>query len=274
MSYLKGTSPHSPKGEAVREGQMPTKSTLILIFRTGFRAFFACSLGILPVASKESIPATRKMSGVDVFQRLVDIEARHMSCKSIIDRRYPGDELIFVPPKIDAFRTCVKGPPRESCSAPITAVRNAQTFFRRYYQEGINHASIISRWARQCKRDDVQASYAAKERDLGKLCRSSYLIVPIWREKFWSPPLVGWGGSEDSAWLQQCGTSNYQYWAYYKRRCLIIWRVGAVDSGRVVDSDKNALVREYYDDVDWDVCRVLTTGSLTISTANYGRIGN
>lgn len=256
---------------------MPIKSTrnpVPPLLHIGFTAVLTCLLGIIPVASKESIPATQKMPKIDVFQRLVDIESRHMSCKSVIDRQYPGDELKFVPPKIDAFRTCVKGPPRESCSAPIAAIRNAQTFFRRYYQDRIDHASIVARWAKQCKRDDIQPSYAAKNRDLGKLCRTSYLLVPIWHEKFSVPRLVGWGGWESSASLKQCGTSNYQYWAYYKRRCALIWRIGASDSGRIANSDNNQLVREYYDDVDWDVCRILATGSVTISTTNYDGIRN
>jgi hypothetical protein len=232
------------------------------------------ALSIIPALAHESDdkwyrPATENMSADRVFERLVDIESRHIACRAQVTRDNRAETLADRRKMLVDFGACIAGPPRHTCRAPIIAAETAQLYFDQYYT--ITKApfpTLLKRWQEKCGRAEQVSASDLQGLDPRALCSSSYLIIPIWYEKYISVRPPGWG----IAYIDRrsdCGPLASIFWLYYSRRCSNIWKAGARFSGPLKDYRESYFIREYYDQVDWDVCRILATGSTTLLTEHY-----
>jgi hypothetical protein len=207
------------------------------------------------------------MRAQDVFARLVDIESRYQTCLPVVEKAFPNG----IDPSRGQimFRDCARGEPRNSCKAEISAARNAQIFFERYYKESSSQAGDVEirEWGRACNRPEAATGSPVVIQDE---CRRSLLLLPIVHEDKKTPDqlFIDWGPYRDSIVRRECG-ANPDVLTYYGRRCNSIWLVGPDKMGIRENYTNDNRVQEYYDKVDWDVCRVLVRNSLTASLAGY-----
>jgi hypothetical protein len=214
-------------------------------------------------------PATESMSADRVFERLVDIESRHIACRAQVTKNNRAETLADRRKMLVDFGACIAGPPRDTCRAPIIAAETAQLFFDQYYM--ITKASdltLLERWQKKCNRIEQVSASNLQDLDPRALCSSSYLIIPIWYEKYISVQPPGWGIAYIDR-RRDCGPLTSIFWPYYSRRCSNIWKAGPRFSGPIKGDRESAFIQEYYDQVDWDVCRILATGSTTLLTEHY-----
>ncbi|HJR55339.1 MAG TPA: hypothetical protein VJ798_02075 [Rhizomicrobium sp.] len=233
-------------------------------------------------------PATSSMNALEVFTRLVDMENRYVACRPAVEaeyRRRTGNGQGSLPYRErDAlaaeFGSCAKGEPRPTCGAPISAARHAQFFFNRYYRDIEPRASDtpLQLWADRCQRSH-DALPASEKVGISSACSRSLLLLPLAQPK--NPPEmrrsayprathlpIGWGGFNQGT--VTCGDVNFVLIRYYSTRCRNIQ--GMANQWKGIQPNYNVrgnLVGEYYDEVDWDFCRVLVSG---VVDANLDRL--
>jgi hypothetical protein len=216
------------------------------------------------------------------FDRLVDIEARFISCRAAAD-----ESLQHIAPAswkgiteaqrqsiFSDFRICAQGVPRKTCNAQIDAARNAQIFFNRYYrgQQPYSSDAQLMLWARGCKRLGNLKGFNLKTVDIRDACRRSVLLIPmaqlLYPTNHINGPFVslGWQYFERAA--TTCGEMNLTLLEFYGRRCRGIGLVRDADSG-IRSNYNTGAVRDYYDEVDWDLCRIMAKGNLRDSIDGY-----
>ena len=214
-----------------------------------------------------AVPATKDFEVQTIFERLVDIEARHINCRESATAQNSGESLEDRRRILADFSNCVKGKPRYSCNAPLIAVQTAQLYFNEYFGERKAPITYVGMepWLRKCGRAARAEMFDLSKIDVGGLCKSSYLILPIRHRRYVSgKDPINWSFSSIDP-KQECGETAPILFYYYERRCQGIWKIGPDRKGLRSEYESIPLVHDYYDEVDWDVCRVLAMGKIAYS---------
>lgn len=218
-----------------------------------------------------AVPATKDLDVQRIFERLVDIEARHINCSETATAQNSGESLEDRRRILADFSTCVKGEPRYSCNAPIIAVQTAQLYFKEYFSERKAPITYVGMepWLTKCGRTARAEMFDFSKINIRGLCKSSYLILPIWHRRYVSErDPIDWSFRQIDP-KQECGETAPIFFHHYEMRCQGIWKMGPDHKGLRSEYESIPLVHDYYNEVDWDVCRVLAVGKIAYSLEHF-----
>jgi hypothetical protein len=238
------------------------------------RLAFVLASAILVVGSAKADeawdrPAIDILGPEIVFDRLVDIEGRHVECVGKIIQTYPVETADQKIQAMQTFDACRKGPPRNSCAAPFDAARAAQFFYNEYYAPGESSAAPLEAWLAKCARPESTRDSALSASDIRAACKSSILLFPVWYKMFFSSRPLEFGPYTSQNVDNQCGELAPALWSYYGRRCEGMIRIGSERKGLQQDYQATGFFHDYYDEVDWGFCKVLGLGSATASIKRF-----
>ncbi|HEU4550510.1 MAG TPA: hypothetical protein VFS01_12500 [Rhizomicrobium sp.] len=209
------------------------------------------------------------MPADQVFERLVDIESRHVACRAQVIQNNNAETLRQRQKMLADFGACIAGPPRNSCQASLMSAEAAQIFFNEYYVTASRpNLALLEKWQEKCGRAEQVTAIDLQRIDLRERCSSSYLMIPIWYKRYISslPSIRVFTRIYGD---ELCGKSATALRIHYGDRCNNIRRMGSAYAWPH-SSRGGGLIREYYDQVDWDVCRVLLVGDVVTSVRHYG----